>query len=155
MRAISTICALCCISIIGCRSASLSDALAQGQKSGICPVHHLKMVMNAVPLGHGFYVGPSDGPGTKFTESHFPFAQWFAMDGGPVIIGSSKSAIELYHCPDCEKAKLDWIARHPEGEWSKVEIASYERISRLRLGERPNPSSLPTPALVAPATKGP
>jgi len=101
--------------------------------------------MTAVPLGYGFYVGPSDGPDAKFRASRFPFAQWFAMDGGPMIIGESKNAVELYHCPSCEKAKLDWIARHPASEWAKAEMASYERVSRLRLGKKPDiPRNQPT-----------
>ena len=88
------------------------------------------MVKTAVPLFYGYYVSESDGPSPKFEASHFPFAQWFAMDGGPMIVGQSKETIELYHCAECERAKLDWISQHPESKWGKEEYGVYPLRNR-------------------------
>ena len=88
------------------------------------------MVMTAVPLFYGYYISESDGPSPKFLASHFPFAQWFAMDGGPIVEGQSKETTELYQCPNCERAKLDWISKHPESKWAKEEYGLYPRRSR-------------------------
>lgn len=90
------------------------------------------MAKGEVPLEYGFYVSPPDGPDSNFRAVNFPFAQWFAINGGPKIGERAATTVELYQCRACETAKLQWLANHPISEWAKLETKSYERVVKFR-----------------------
>ena len=105
-------------SLVGCKATDFREAQSDGEKSGICPVHNLAMEKVTVPLGYGYYVAPADGPSSEFSLSRFPFAHWFMMSGGPTVVGESPTTTRVYRCPECERAKLEWISRHPGTKWA-------------------------------------
>lgn len=90
------------------------------------------MAKDKVPLNYGFYVGHPDGPDLNSYASHLPFATWFTVHAGPKVGDDANTTVELYQCSDCAKAKLKWIANHPESEWAKLESKNYERVLKLR-----------------------
>lgn len=76
--------------------------------SGICPVHHVKMGVQRVPIAYGLLIAGPTSPPFHVEKRDFPFARSY-WPGGCIVDGASPRRALIYICTDCQRAEKKWI----------------------------------------------
>jgi hypothetical protein len=85
----------------------IARAHEEGQKTGICEIHKIKMIEEPVPIRWGVAVPPAPGdPSYQYTMQHFP-NYIKVIEGGCVKIPGRTSKLTLI-CSRCKAEALAW-----------------------------------------------
>jgi len=99
------------ISSLGCVALSednrkeVAKAHQEAQKTGICEVHKIKMLKQAVPIHWGVAIPPGPGePSYQYRMQHFPNYIEFIEGGCAKIPG--KTSQSTFICSECKKEAM-------------------------------------------------
>jgi len=85
------------------------DAYLRARASGVCNIHNVRMEKQQVEIVYGESCPSPVSPEVGMTQ--FPHARrWFC--GG--CDEQEKKVGEQFVCPECRKAALEWVSRHPD-----------------------------------------
>ena len=101
--------------------ARLARAAMAARKSGVCNVHHVKMLKKRVPIHFGL-IDFSD-PYYSHEIARFPHAHEFVNGGCDLDPVEEKAPHWTLVCPACKRAEWQWAFAHPKHEIAKDILA--------------------------------
>ncbi len=101
----------------------LARAAIKAQETGICNLHHVKMLKKRVPVHYGLLV--FDDPYYLAELGYFPNAREYVNGGCDIpSLDITKERSWRFVCPVCKRAQREWALKHPKSEWSKDILAN-------------------------------
>lgn len=83
------------------------DAYIRGQETGICHIHHTRMVRYIVNESYGLrmYEGP-------FTAASRHFLNWSTNVNGGCMVPKKPAKAAINVCPECKRLARRWALKH-------------------------------------------